>query len=79
VAAALGNTPAVCRKCYVHPEIIASYLQGMPLQTLQSASRRVGENLRGALGNLRPIEAAVLSLLQRRLRLAARSAKTLAS
>jgi DNA topoisomerase I len=28
VAAALGNTKAVCRKCYIHPEILESYLEG---------------------------------------------------
>jgi DNA topoisomerase-1 len=28
VAKALGNTKAVCRKCYVHPAVIDSYLQG---------------------------------------------------
>ena len=28
VAARLGNTPAVCRKCYVHPGVIESYLDG---------------------------------------------------
>jgi DNA topoisomerase-1 len=28
VAARLGNTAAVCRKCYIHPEVIAAYLSG---------------------------------------------------
>lgn len=28
VAHRLGNTPAVCRKCYVHPAILDSYLTG---------------------------------------------------
>jgi DNA topoisomerase-1 len=28
VAARLGNTPSVCRKCYVHPEIWGAYLDG---------------------------------------------------
>jgi DNA topoisomerase-1 len=28
VAAELGNTPAVCRKSYVHPAVIAAYLAG---------------------------------------------------
>ena len=28
VAGALGNTKAVCRKCYIHPEILESYLEG---------------------------------------------------
>ena len=25
VAARLGNTPTICRKCYVHPEVLSSY------------------------------------------------------
>jgi DNA topoisomerase-1 len=28
VAASLGNTPAVCRNCYVHPAVIDAYLDG---------------------------------------------------
>jgi DNA topoisomerase-1 len=28
VAAQLGNTPAVCRKCYIHPAVIESFLRG---------------------------------------------------
>jgi DNA topoisomerase-1 len=28
VAERLGNTPAICRKCYVHPAIIEAYLEG---------------------------------------------------
>ena len=28
VAARLGNTPTICRKCYVHPEVLNSYLDG---------------------------------------------------
>ena len=28
VAAKLGNTPSICRKCYVHPYVIESYLKG---------------------------------------------------
>src|SRR5436305_871710 len=24
----LGNTPAVCRKCYIHPAVLESYLEG---------------------------------------------------
>lgn len=28
VAERLGNTKAVCRKCYIHPEILKSYLDG---------------------------------------------------
>jgi DNA topoisomerase-1 len=28
VAMSLGNTPTICRKCYVHPELMESYLDG---------------------------------------------------
>lgn len=28
IAAGLGNTPAVCRKCYVHPAVLDAYLEG---------------------------------------------------
>ena len=35
VAAQLGNTPAICRKCYVHPAVIEAYLEGILLEMLQ--------------------------------------------
>ena len=28
VATELGNTPAVCRACYVHPDVIDAHLDG---------------------------------------------------
>jgi DNA topoisomerase I len=28
VAAKLGNTPAICRKCYIHPEVFAAFADG---------------------------------------------------
>jgi DNA topoisomerase-1 len=31
VAERLGNTPAICRKCYVHPQVITAYLDGSPV------------------------------------------------
>jgi DNA topoisomerase-1 len=65
VSKILGNTPAVCRKCYIHPEIISHYLEG---KTLVTVTQRIGENLSGAVNKLRPVEAAVLALLQKRLK-----------
>ncbi len=62
VAAVLGNTRAVCRKCYVHPEVLAAYQDGSLARALQS---RPGRGVHGR-STLRPIEAAVLSLLRRR-------------
>lgn len=64
VAERLGNTPSICRKCYVHPAVIESYLDGTMLHALQ---QRAQEELRSELHALRPEEAAVLALLQERL------------
>jgi DNA topoisomerase I len=65
VAKRLGNTPAVCRKSYVHPDVIASYLDGTLAVALD---RRVNvqASLRRVVG-LRPEEKAVLSVLRCRL------------
>jgi len=62
VAKQLGNTRAVCRKCYVHPAIINAYLDGSIMKT---AARHAGRATR-AIGTLTASEAAVLGLLQRR-------------
>lgn len=64
VSRRLGNTPAVCRKSYVHPEVLNAYLDGSLLATLRD---RVEENLREELAGLRPEEAAVLAFLRKRL------------
>ena len=64
VAARLGNTPTICRKCYVHPEILQSYAEGALLLEIR---REVEEQLREDLASLKPEEAAVLALLEARL------------
>lgn len=64
VAEKLGNTPSICRKCYVHPGIIESYLDGSMLQALHQRAR---EELADDVHALQPEEAAVLALLERRL------------
>jgi DNA topoisomerase-1 len=66
VAARLGNTPTICRKCYIHPEIITAYIEGSLLLEVRD---RVEAELREDLAALRPEEAAVLTLLQNRLSL----------
>ncbi len=66
VAARLGNTPTICRKCYIHPEIIATYVEGSLLLDIKD---RVEKELRDDLADLRPEEAAVLTLLQNRISL----------
>ncbi len=64
VAQRLGNTPAVCRKCYVHPAVLDAYLEGCALDVLRA---RVEHELVESLPTLRPEEAAVLALLRERL------------
>jgi DNA topoisomerase-1 len=36
VAHFLGNTPAICRKCYVHPAIVEAYLAGEEIAELSN-------------------------------------------
>jgi DNA topoisomerase I len=64
VAARLGNTPTICRKCYVHPEVLSAYAEGALLLEVRN---RVEAELRDKLATLRPEEAAVLGLLEARL------------
>ncbi len=64
VSALLGNTPTICRRCYIHPEIIDSYMdEALVLDTEREVERRLREDVAG----LRPEEALVLAFLQRRL------------
>ncbi len=63
VAARLGNTPTICRKCYVHPEIIDAYLGGDPVMQIKAKISAELKNLK----QLSAEEAAVLALLHSRL------------
>ena len=65
VASRLGNTPTICRKCYVHPEVLTAYAEG---QLLFQIKGEVEAELRENLPDLRPEEAAVLTFLEARLK-----------
>ncbi len=56
----LGNTPAICRKSYVHPEIIDAYLNGSLLAALKKDNEQAVVE---ALHGLHPEEIAVLAFL----------------
>ena len=61
VAGKLGNTPTICRKCYIHPEIVVCYMDGtLPKVVAADASNTASTALPSE-------EAAVLRLLKRRL------------
>ena len=70
VAAQLGNTSVICRKSYVHPDILDAYLD----KASGHARWRRAER-RGSPSNvgLRPEEAAVVALIERRRRRADRA------
>ena len=60
VAELLGNTPAVCRKCYVHPAIVEAYLSGSQIAALGSAAKPPAKM------KLRAAERALLKFLHAR-------------
>jgi DNA topoisomerase-1 len=64
VSARLGNTPNICRKCYVHPEVLNSYMDGNLVLELKSEAE---SELRNGMESLKPEEAAVLASLRSRL------------
>ena len=64
VAKILGNTPTVCRKCYVHPAVLETYLSGEMIEGLR---RKTEQALEQNLPDLRSVEAAVMSFLQAKL------------
>ncbi|MBD0272312.1 MAG: DNA topoisomerase IB [Acetobacteraceae bacterium] len=63
VAARLGNTPTICRKCYVHPEIFDCYMDEALALEVEAEAEAQSDS-----GTLRPDEAAVLALLRQRLK-----------
>ena len=65
VAEKLGNTPSICRKCYVHPAVLESYLEGSVVEAMRE---RTEQHLSEDLHTLQPEEAAVLAMLQQRLK-----------
>jgi DNA topoisomerase-1 len=58
VADQLGNTPAVCRRCYIHPSVIDGYLDGSLLKAIGSLNGQNGDGLRSH-------EKAVLAFLRK--------------
>lgn len=67
VAQILGNTPAVCRKCYVHPAVLEAYLGGGMIEGLR---RMTAEAIESKAQDLQTVELAVMKFLQARLALA---------
>ena len=64
VSKLLGNTPAICRKCYVHPAVFETYLSGASIEGLK---RKTEEARESDVMDLREGETAILKFLQSRL------------
>jgi len=64
VSKMLGNTPAICRKCYVHPAVLETYLSGDAIEGLKQKTKEALEN---EAIDLRDGETAILKFLQARL------------
>jgi DNA topoisomerase-1 len=60
VAKTLRNTPAICRKCYIHPVILESYLAGNSIEGLKPKAEKEDVDLRAS-------ETAVLEFLRNKL------------
>ena len=64
VSKILGNTPAVCRKCYVHPSVLEAYVDENSIEGLRQITADAIE--RGNV-DLQSSEASVLKFLEREL------------
>ena len=63
VALRLGNTRSICQKCYVHPAVVAAYVDGSLQETLALPANDQPQRRRRSLS---AEEAAVLAFLRRR-------------
>src|SRR5215211_7819669 len=64
VAERLGNTPAVCRSCYVHPEVLEAYERGRSIEEFRP--RRARRLIRRQQPDYSVEELALLKLLRAR-------------
>ena len=82
VAQSLGNTPTVCRQCYVHPAIIDAYLDGAMVRTARERADERLESVDGQTGTTEDAkgrhEQEVLRVLRDRLAAAERGGSTAA-
>jgi DNA topoisomerase-1 len=65
VAVRLGNTRAICRRCYIHPAVIDGYLEGSLSANGSGGNGRPKQPRRAVNGALSPEEKAVLAFLER--------------
>src|SRR6201995_4799191 len=64
VSKQLGNTPAICRKCYVHPEVLTAYMSGDLAKMLDA---KIADKFKRQYAKLTADEIMVLAFLHKRL------------
>ncbi|WP_368507410.1 DNA topoisomerase IB [Bradyrhizobium lupini] len=64
VSKQLGNTPAICRKCYVHPEVLNAYLSGDLVKMIET---KIAQKFKRQYAKLTSDEIVVLAFLRKRL------------
>jgi DNA topoisomerase-1 len=64
VAKRLGNTKAVCRKCYIHPAILDAYMDGATIETVKARASKLARRS----ASLAPEELAVVGIIERGLK-----------
>ena len=67
VSKLLGNTPAMCRKCYIHPAIFDGYLDGSLAEALKQRAEAALQPQSAAAHGLAADEVAVVAFLARSL------------
>jgi DNA topoisomerase I len=65
VARQLGNTPAICRKCYVHPDILDAYMSGELVKMIEA---KIADRFKRQYAKLNADEVMVLAFLNKRLK-----------
>jgi DNA topoisomerase-1 len=64
VSKQLGNTPAICRKCYVHPEVLDAYMSGDLVKMIEA---KIARKFKRQYAKLTSDEIMVLAFLRKRL------------
>ncbi|MBB4424390.1 hypothetical protein GGD66_002936 [Bradyrhizobium sp. CIR48] len=63
VSKQLGNTPAICRKCYVHPEVLNAYMSGDVVRMIEA---KIAQKFKRQYAKLTSDEIMVLAFLRKR-------------
>jgi len=64
VSKQLGNTPAICRNCYVHPEVLDAYMSGDLVKMIEA---KIAQKFKRQYAKLTSDEVMVMAFLRKRL------------